>query len=385
MRILLSNDDGYLAPGLAALYEALKPIADVTVMAPEQNCSGASNSLTLSRPLSVLRSANGFYYVNGTPTDSVHIALTGMLDHTPDLVVSGINNGQNMGEDTLYSGTVAAATEGFMFGVPAIAFSLVDKDWAHLDDAARVAAEIVAHYLEQPLPGHPLLNVNIPNLPYEQLDELADHASGQAPSVAAGDPPEQPARRTDLLDWAVGQCARRERRHRFPCGRQRPRVDHAVAARSDPYANAARGARLGARRQRRFMTSERAKRFPLGLEDLVREPRRPEGRPGECAAALAASAALNARPQPAKNSPPGSAGKSAKSRQARVQAAVQVKPQARPSAATPPKPVRRAIPLKRRATASRSKFNDTHRVAVNGVGANPRPDPPSVALHRTSL
>ncbi|CAH2908559.1 MAG: 5'-nucleotidase SurE (EC [uncultured Paraburkholderia sp.] len=169
MRILLSNDDGYLAPGLGALYEALKPLADVTVMAPEQNCSGASNSLTLSRPLSVLRSANGFYYVNGTPTDSVHIALTGMLDHTPDLVVSGINNGQNMGEDTLYSGTVAAATEGIMFGVPAIAFSLVDKDWVHLEDAVRVTTEIVAHYLAHPLPGHPLLNVNIPNLPYEQL------------------------------------------------------------------------------------------------------------------------------------------------------------------------------------------------------------------------
>ncbi|GAB7525650.1 5'/3'-nucleotidase SurE [Paraburkholderia sp. 2C] len=171
MRILLSNDDGYLAPGLAALYEALKPLADVTVMAPEQNCSGASNSLTLWRPLSVLRSANGFYYVNGTPTDSVHIALTGMLDHTPDLVVSGINNGQNMGEDTLYSGTVAAATEGVMFNVPAIAFSLVDKDWAHLESAARVAAEIVKHYLDAPLPGHPLLNVNIPNLPYEALRE----------------------------------------------------------------------------------------------------------------------------------------------------------------------------------------------------------------------
>lgn len=169
MRILLSNDDGYLAPGLAALYEALKPLADVTVMAPEQNCSGASNSLTLSRPLSVLRAPNGFYYVNGTPTDSVHVALTGMLDHTPDLVVSGINNGQNMGEDTLYSGTVAAATEGIMFGVPAIAFSLVDKDWVHLEDATRVAAEIVAHYLKAPLPGHPLLNVNIPNLPYAQL------------------------------------------------------------------------------------------------------------------------------------------------------------------------------------------------------------------------
>jgi 5'-nucleotidase len=169
MRILLSNDDGYLAPGLAALYEALKPLAEITVMAPEQNCSGASNSLTLSRPLSVLRSANGFYYVNGTPTDSVHIALTGMLDDKPDLVISGINNGQNIGEDTLYSGTVAAATEGVMFGVPSIAFSLVNKDWEHLQDAARVAVDIVKHFLENPLRGHPLLNVNIPNLPYEQL------------------------------------------------------------------------------------------------------------------------------------------------------------------------------------------------------------------------
>ena len=169
MRILLSNDDGYLAPGLAALYSALKPLGDITVMAPEQNCSGASNSLTLARPLSVLRSASGFYYVNGTPTDSVHIALTGMLDDKPDLVVSGINNGQNVGEDTLYSGTVAAATEGVMFGVPAIAFSLVDKGWAHLDDAARVAFEVVRHFLANPLPGHPLLNVNIPNLPYDEM------------------------------------------------------------------------------------------------------------------------------------------------------------------------------------------------------------------------
>lgn len=170
MRILLSNDDGYLAPGLAALHEALQPLAELTVMAPEQNCSGASNSLTLSRPLSIQRSAStGFFYVNGTPTDSVHVALTGMLDARPDLVVSGINNGQNVGEDTLYSGTVAAATEGIMFGVPAIAFSLVDKDWVHLADAARVAAEIVQHYIDNPLPGQPLLNVNIPNLPYDQL------------------------------------------------------------------------------------------------------------------------------------------------------------------------------------------------------------------------
>ncbi|MCA8170998.1 5'/3'-nucleotidase SurE [Burkholderia gladioli] len=170
MRILLSNDDGYLAPGLAALYEALRPFADVTVMAPEQNCSGASNSLTLSRPLSLHRSASsGFHYVNGTPTDSVHLALTGMLEERPDLVVSGINNGQNMGDDTLYSGTVAAATEGIMFGIPAIAFSLVDKDWVELESAARVAAEIVHHFIARPMPGQPFLNVNIPNLPYEQI------------------------------------------------------------------------------------------------------------------------------------------------------------------------------------------------------------------------
>jgi len=170
MRILLSNDDGYLAPGLAALYEALRPFADVTVMAPEQNCSGASNSLTLSRPLSLHRSATtGFHYVNGTPTDSVHLALTGMFEGRPDLVVSGINNGQNMGDDTLYSGTVAAATEGIMFGIPAIAFSLVDKDWVELESAARVAADIVRHFIETPRPGQPFLNVNIPNLPYEQL------------------------------------------------------------------------------------------------------------------------------------------------------------------------------------------------------------------------
>ncbi|BBO59304.1 5'/3'-nucleotidase SurE [Mycoavidus sp. B2-EB] len=171
MRILLSNDDGYLAPGLAALYEALKPLGEVTVLAPERNCSGASNSLTLSRPLSVFTAANGFRYLNGTPTDCVHIALTGILDYKPDLVVSGINNGQNMGEDTLYSGTVAAATEGFMFGVPAFAFSLADKGWAHLGAAARVAGDIVAHYLAHPLAAPFLLNINIPNRAYHDLGE----------------------------------------------------------------------------------------------------------------------------------------------------------------------------------------------------------------------
>lgn len=163
MHILLSNDDGYLAPGLAALYDALTPLGTVSVVAPEGNCSGASNSLTLSRPLTVSTAANGFRFVNGTPTDCVHIALTGLLERRPDIVVSGINNGQNMGEDTLYSGTVAAATEGFLFGVPAIAFSLVDAGWAHLDAAARVAATLVERFAREPLSGPVLLNVNIPN------------------------------------------------------------------------------------------------------------------------------------------------------------------------------------------------------------------------------
>jgi 5'-nucleotidase len=170
MRILLSNDDGYLAPGLAALHRALTALGEVVVVAPEQNCSGASNSLTLSRPLSVFTGGNGFRYINGTPTDCVHVALTGLLEHRPDIVVSGINNGQNMGEDTLYSGTVAAATEGFLFGLPAFAFSLASHAWNNLDAAAQVATEIIAAQLERPLPAPVLLNVNIPDLAYESID-----------------------------------------------------------------------------------------------------------------------------------------------------------------------------------------------------------------------
>src|SRR5690554_5075945 len=143
MRILVSNDDGYTAPGVEALFEALKGLGELTVVAPETNCSGSSNSLTLNRPLSVNQAANGFFHVNGTPSDCVHIALTGLLDFRPDLVVSGINNGANMGDDTLYSGTVAAATEGYLFGIPAIAFSLVEKGWHHLDTAADIARQVV--------------------------------------------------------------------------------------------------------------------------------------------------------------------------------------------------------------------------------------------------
>jgi len=172
MHILASNDDGYLAPGLAALVAALRRFGEVTVVAPEQNCSGASNSLTLNRPLTVQKGSNGFLYMSGTPTDCVHVALTGLLDRLPDLVVSGINNGQNMGDDTIYSGTVAAAMEGYLFGLPSIAFSHVDKGHAHLDAAARLAADLVARYVEHRLAGPFLLNVNIPNQPYEQLREI---------------------------------------------------------------------------------------------------------------------------------------------------------------------------------------------------------------------
>lgn len=171
MRILLSNDDGYQAPGLAALYAALAPIAEVQVIAPEHNNSAKSNALTLNAPLYVHQAPNGFRYVSGTPADCVHIALTGLLDEPPDLVVSGINNGANMGDDTLYSGTVGAAMEGYLFGIPAIAVSQVDKGWQELDAAAATAATLVARMQEQHLLGSGawLLNVNIPNLPLSAL------------------------------------------------------------------------------------------------------------------------------------------------------------------------------------------------------------------------
>jgi len=172
MRILIANDDGYLAPGLAALVAAMQGLGEIDVIAPEQNASGTSNALTLSRPLSAYTAANGFRYVNGTPSDSVHVALTGLLPR-PDLVLSGINNGANMGDDTLYSGTVAAAMEGYLFGIPAIAFSQVEKGWGQLDAAARVARSVVEEALALNRPGPWLLNVNIPNrVDAEQLPRV---------------------------------------------------------------------------------------------------------------------------------------------------------------------------------------------------------------------
>lgn len=171
MKILICNDDGYQAPGIVALYEALRDLGDVEVVAPEHNNSAKSNALTLHSPLYVHRAANGFRYVNGTPADCVHVALTGLLGYRPDLVVSGINNGANMGDDTIYSGTVGAAMEGYLFGIPAMAFSQVDKGWGHIDDAARMARELVQQFGQQKLIGQQpwLLNVNIPNRPFAAL------------------------------------------------------------------------------------------------------------------------------------------------------------------------------------------------------------------------
>jgi 5'-nucleotidase len=172
MHILLSNDDGYFAPGLICLAQAISAIADVMVVAPERNRSGASNSLTLDRPLNLHRAANGFYYVNGTPTDCVHLAVTGMLETMPDMVISGINSGANMGDDTIYSGTVAAATEGFLLGIPSIAVSLAGGELLHYATAARVVADLVRRF-EKNIHTNPwLLNVNVPDIPHEQLQGM---------------------------------------------------------------------------------------------------------------------------------------------------------------------------------------------------------------------
>jgi 5'-nucleotidase len=170
MRILLSNDDGYFAPGLAILAASLANRGhQVTVVAPERDRSGASNSLTLDRPLMVRQTPSGFHYVNGTPTDCVHLAVTGLLPGLPDMVISGINHGANMGDDTVYSGTVAAATEGYLLGIPSIAVSLVNGGRDQFDTAAGVVADLVARFAAQPFSGPILLNVNVPDVPAEAL------------------------------------------------------------------------------------------------------------------------------------------------------------------------------------------------------------------------
>ncbi|MFC5608005.1 5'/3'-nucleotidase SurE [Variovorax soli] len=204
MKILISNDDGYQAPGIVALHAALKDIAEVEVIAPEHNNSAKSNALTLAAPLYVHEAHNGFRYVTGTPADCVHIALKGLLDYRPDLVVSGINNGANMGDDTIYSGTVGAAMEAYLFGVPAIAFSQIQKGWQHIDSAAQVARRLVQQIeREGMLKGEPwLLNVNVPNLPLEELKPVKVCRLGRrhaAERVITQDSP-----RGETMYWIAG-------------------------------------------------------------------------------------------------------------------------------------------------------------------------------------
>jgi len=169
MRILLSNDDGYFSPGITLLAEMLAPLADITIVAPERDRSGSSNSLTLDRPLSVRRVRGRIYHVNGTPTDCVHLAVTGLLSELPDIVISGINHGANMGDDTIYSGTVAAATEGFLLGIPSIAISLVVEGGEQFPTAGRVAVDLVTRFQRRPIAEPVLLNVNVPDVEFGSL------------------------------------------------------------------------------------------------------------------------------------------------------------------------------------------------------------------------
>jgi 5'-nucleotidase len=192
MKILVSNDDGYQSPGLLALAAALRVIAEVVVVAPERDRSGSSNSLTLDVPLRASRTESGFIRVDGTPTDCVHLAITGLLDDEPDLVVAGINHGPNLGDDVLYSGTVAAATEGRFLGLPAIAISMDAHEPRNLGTAARVAVRLVEHLRAAPLEPNLILNVNVPDRPFDDLAGFAatrlGHRHKAEPVVTSKDP-----------------------------------------------------------------------------------------------------------------------------------------------------------------------------------------------------
>ncbi|MFT7529375.1 MAG: 5'-nucleotidase [Gammaproteobacteria bacterium] len=168
-RILISNDDGYLAPGLAALELACQKWANITVVAPERNRSGASNSLTLDSPLRLNRAGSGYWYVDGTPTDCVHLAITGLMTDPPDMVIAGINAGPNLGDDVLYSGTVAAAMEGRFLGFPAIAVSLAGSPPVNYESAARVVSDLIGYLKSNPLPSDTILNINVPDVTYQEM------------------------------------------------------------------------------------------------------------------------------------------------------------------------------------------------------------------------
>lgn len=192
MKILLSNDDGYLAEGLCALAEALKPHAELFVVAPDRNRSAASNSLTIELPLRAQTMPTGFIKVDGTPTDCVHLALTGLLEHEPDMVIAGINHGANLGDDVLYSGTVAAATEGRFLGLPAMAISLASSTPRYFDTAALVAVKLLKQIIANPLPRDTILNVNVPDVPFAELKGFQATRLGQRhksePVIKAKDP-----------------------------------------------------------------------------------------------------------------------------------------------------------------------------------------------------
>jgi len=196
MRILLSNDDGYLAAGLSVLAQAVSSVADIDVVAPERDRSGASNSLTLGYPLRFRTGENGFYYVDGTPTDCVHLAITGILQQEPDLVISGINRGANLGDDVIYSGTVAAAMEGRFLGRPAMAVSLVGSEGKHFETAAGVVLELLDELASEPLPADTILNINVPDVAPSELAGFEatrlGHRHKSEPVIKDYDPHGQP-------------------------------------------------------------------------------------------------------------------------------------------------------------------------------------------------
>jgi 5'-nucleotidase len=196
MKILLSNDDGYHAEGLAALASAVGALAETVIVAPDRNQSGASHSLTLDAPLRVGTTAEGVYFVSGTPTDCVHLAITGLLDEEPDMVVAGINHGSNLGDDVLYSGTVAAAIEGRFLGLPAIAVSLTGDDPQHFSTAAQATCSLIERLWNHPLPADTILNVNVPDVPFDELRGYQATRLGfrhrSEPMVQAFDPKGQP-------------------------------------------------------------------------------------------------------------------------------------------------------------------------------------------------
>ncbi|MCS4533394.1 5'/3'-nucleotidase SurE [Neisseria montereyensis] len=210
MNILICNDDGYLAPGIAVLARVAGEFANVRVVAPERDRSGVSNSLTLDRPLQLKEADNGFYYVNGTPTDCIHLALHALPDFKPDLVLSGINNGANMGDDTLYSGTVAAATEAYLLGIPAIAFSLNDFSGRYWETAEKAAWMLLEHLLKNP-PDHPVLwNINIPAVAPEDIQGCRITRLGRRHHVQSIVPARNP--RGESVYWIgpVGDISDRE-------------------------------------------------------------------------------------------------------------------------------------------------------------------------------